>query len=250
VTLTVDVRARVGAFHLDARFEAAAGLTVVFGPSGAGKTRLLRLIAGLDTPTHGRIALGGTVFDDRGAGTSLRPHERHVGMVFQHPYLLPHRSVRSNVVLAVRDGDRAQRRATADRWLEQVEATELAHRRPGQLSGGQQQRVALARALAGDPALLLLDEPFSALDLPVRQRLRGLVRELVDRTGVPTLFVTHDPDELAMLADQVLLADHGTITTVTDVDGALGRLGPAPTSWSRPVHSPTTDREQERPTGR
>jgi molybdate transport system ATP-binding protein len=225
VSLDVDVRARVGAFHLDARFEVDAGLTVVFGPSGAGKTRLLRLLAGLDTPTDGRITLAGEVFEDRAAGASLRPHERHVGMVFQHPYLLPHRSVRSNVALAVRDRDRARRRREADRWLEQVDATELAHRRPAQLSGGQQQRVALARALAGEPRLLLLDEPFSALDQPVRQRLRGLVRELVDRTGVPTLFVTHDPDELAALADRVLLADHGRITTVTGVGDALAQLG-------------------------
>jgi molybdate transport system ATP-binding protein len=225
VSLEVDVRARVGAFHLDARFEVDAGLTVVFGPSGAGKTRLLRLLAGLDSPTDGRITLAGEVFEDRAAGASLPPHERHVGMVFQHPYLLPHRSVRSNVALAVRDRDRAHRRREADRWLEQVDATELAHRRPAQLSGGQQQRVALARALAGEPRLLLLDEPFSALDQPVRQRLRGLVRELVDRTGVPTLFVTHDPDELAALADRVLLADHGRITTVTDVGDALAQLG-------------------------
>jgi molybdate transport system ATP-binding protein len=225
VSLDVDVRAQVGSFHLDARFAVDAGLTVVFGPSGAGKTRLLRLLAGLDAPTAGRVTLAGEVFEDRAAGTSLRPHERHVGMVFQHPYLLPHRSVRSNVALAVRDGDRAHRRREADRRLEEVEATELAHRRPAQLSGGQQQRVALARALAGEPRLLLLDEPFSALDLPVRQRLRHLVRDLVDRTGVPTLFVTHDPDELAALADRVLLADHGTITTVTDVRDALARLG-------------------------
>jgi ABC-type sulfate/molybdate transport systems ATPase subunit len=109
-----------------------------------------------------------------------------------------------------------------------VDASELAHRRPSQLSGGQQQRIALARALAGAPRLLLLDEPFSALDLPVRRRLRGLVRDLVDATGVPTLFVTHDPDELTALADQVLLADHGTIAAVTDVEGALRALGGAP----------------------
>jgi molybdate transport system ATP-binding protein len=232
VTLAVDVRSQVGTFHLDARFEVDAGLTVVFGPSGAGKTRLLRLLAGLDRPTEGRISLGSTVFDDATSGIAAPPHQRHVGMVFQHPYLLPHRSVLSNVALAVREGNRPARRAAAERWLDRVDATELAHRRPGQLSGGQQQRAALARALAGEPRLLLLDEPFSALDLPVRRRLRGLVRDLVDATGVPTLFVTHDPDELAALADRVLLADHGTITAVTDAEGALrhlGRTGAPPT---------------------
>jgi molybdate transport system ATP-binding protein len=228
VSLEVDARARVGSFRLDARFELGAGLTVVFGPSGAGKTRLLRLLAGLDAPTDGRVVLGTTVFDDPDRGVSLPAHERRVGMVFQHPYLLPHRNALNNVALAVRDGDRPTRRAEASRWLEQVDAAELAHRRPSQLSGGQQQRIALARALAGAPRLLLLDEPFNALDLPVRRRLRGLVRDLVDATGVPTLFVTHDPDELTALADQVLLADHGTIAAVTDVEGALGQLGGAP----------------------
>ena len=224
MTLTVDVRAEVGTFHLDARFSVGPGLTVVFGPSGSGKTRLLRLLAGLDTPLAGRIALDDTVFTDRADGVVLPVHDRRIGMVFQQPYLLPHRTVLSNVALAVRDGDRPARRSVAHGWLDQVEATEFAERRPSELSGGQQQRVALARALAGEPGLLLLDEPFNALDVPVRQRLRALVRDLVDRTGVPTLFVTHDPDEVVALADRVLLADHGTITTVTTVTDALRGL--------------------------
>jgi molybdate transport system ATP-binding protein len=238
MTLTVDVRAEVGdpasadgAFHLDACFELAGGLTVVAGPSGAGKTRLLRLLAGLDRPSAGRITLDSEVFWDLAAGVHLPAHERHIGMVFQQPFLLPHRSVRSNVALAVRTGPRGDRRAEAMALLEQVGSADLAHRRPGQLSGGQQQRVALARALAGRPRLLLLDEPFSALDVPVRDRLRRIVRDLVASTGLPTLFVTHDPDELLALADQVLLAEHGRFTTVTDPDGAVEAMratGPHP----------------------
>lgn len=224
MSLTVDVRAHVGDFHLDVRFALGAGLTVVFGPSGAGKTRLLRLIAGLDRPDDGRILLGSTVFDDTSARTHTPPHQRHIGMVFQQPYLLPHRTVLANVALALRDGDRVQRRARATELLDQVDATAFAARRPGQLSGGQRQRIALARALAGDPRLLLLDEPFNALDLPVRRQLRRLVRDLVDQTAVPTLFVTHDADELTDLADQVLLADHGTITTMTTPEGARAQL--------------------------
>jgi len=222
VSLTVDVRARVGEFHLDARFTLPPGLTVLFGPSGAGKTRLLRLIAGLDRPREGRIGLDGTVFDDV-AGRVHRPvHDRRIGMVFQQPYLLPHRTVLANVALAVRDTDRTTRRDRAHELLERTDTTAFGGRRPGQLSGGQRQRVALARALAGEPRLLLLDEPFNALDHPVRRQLRGLVRDLVDRAGVPTLFVTHDTDELAALADHVLHADQGRITGITDVATALG----------------------------
>jgi molybdate transport system ATP-binding protein len=225
VSLEVDVRARVGEFHLDARFALPPGLTVLFGPSGAGKTRTLRLVAGLDRPLEGRIDLDGTVFDDVADNVHIAAHRRQIGMVFQQPYLLPHRTVHANVALAVRAGDRTHRREHADGLLAQVGATDLASRRSGQLSGGQQQRVALARALAGDPRLLLLDEPFNALDLPVRRRLRALVRDLVDQSGLPTLFVTHDLDELRDLADHVLLADHGTIDTLGDVASTLTRLG-------------------------
>lgn len=224
MSLTVEVRARVGEFHLDARFELPPGLTVLFGPSGAGKTRLLRLVAGLDRPVEGRIDLDGVAFDDVASQVHVATHRRRIGMVFQQPYLLPHRTVHANVALAVRDGDRAHRDAHADDLLGQVGATELASRRPAELSGGQQQRIALARALAGAPRLLLLDEPFNALDVPVRRRLRALVRDLVAETGLPTLFVTHDPDELRDLADHVLIADHGRIDTLADVGGALARF--------------------------
>jgi molybdate transport system ATP-binding protein len=225
VSLRVDVRARVGEFHLDARFELPPGLTVLFGPSGAGKTRLLRLIAGLDQPTEGRITLADRAFVDRSERTSLPVHERDIGMVFQQPYLLPHRTVVANVALAADGRTRQDRRAAAWNWLERTGATPFAERRPHQLSGGQKQRVALARALAGGPQLLLLDEPFNALDLERRRRLRRLVRALVDETAIPTLFVTHDVDELAELADQVLIAEHGTVRTVADVAATMRYLG-------------------------
>jgi molybdate transport system ATP-binding protein len=228
VNLGVDIRARIGDFHLDARFALPEGLTVLFGPSGAGKTRLLRLVAGLDDPVEGRISLGDTVFVDTRSRTRLAPHDRHIGMVFQQPYLLPHRSNRGNVALAVRDAHRDVRRRRATELLARVDAADLAQRRPTELSGGQRQRVALARALAGEPRLLLLDEPFSALDVPVRRQLRRLVRDLVDETGVPTVFVTHDLDELAALADHVLHIREGTVTGVTDVDLTLRDLDAGP----------------------
>jgi molybdate transport system ATP-binding protein len=224
VSLHVDVRARIGDFHLDARFELPPGLTVLFGPSGAGKTRLLRLIAGLDQPTQGRITCNDRTFVDLAERTALPIHERRIGMVFQQPYLLPHRTVEANVALASDGRTRHERRATAGHWLERTGAVPFAGRRPHQLSGGQRQRVALARALAGRPRLLLLDEPFSALDLDRRRRLRRLVRGLVDETGIPTVFVTHDLQELTELADQVLLADHGSVDTFEAVTDTLVRL--------------------------
>lgn len=215
MSLDVDVRAHIGEFHLDARFHLEDGLTVVFGPSGAGKTRLLRLIAGLDDPAQGRIVLDGTRLVDTDAGVIVPAHERRVGLVSQQSALLPHRSALANVALAVREGDRAQRREAALALLERLDAVALAERRPRELSGGQQQRVALARALAGAPRLLLLDEPFSALDLPVRERLRMLVREVAVASATTTLFVTHDPDERDALADRVLVAEHGVFVRVT-----------------------------------
>ncbi len=243
MSLQVDVHNRIGDFDLDARFELPSGLSVLFGPSGAGKTRLLRLLAGLDHPLQGRIALDGTVFDDVAAKVHVPAHQRRIGMVFQQPFLLPHRSVHANVALAVREGDRTQRRAQAEELLDQVGAAELAARRPQELSGGQRQRVTLARALAGAPQLLLLDEPFNALELTVRRRLRTLVRELVDRAGVPTLFVTHDPEELRALADRALLAERGTIDALTDADGALAHLGVQPGSSRASVDQQGIDRQ-------
>jgi molybdate transport system ATP-binding protein len=221
VTLTVDVRNRIGEFSLTADFTLPPGLTVLFGPSGSGKTRLLRMIAGLDRPLVGRITLDGVVFDDTADRTHRAPHERHIGMVFQQPYLLPHRTAAANVELAAHPHVRAEggrsrdaTRVRARELLAQVGAAELAALRPHQLSGGQRQRVALARALAGRPRLLLLDEPFNALEQDVRTRLRALLRDVVRSSATPTLFVTHDRDELRDLADHVLIAEHGSIARV------------------------------------
>jgi molybdate transport system ATP-binding protein len=212
VSLEVQLRSRLGDFHLDVDLRSDALLTVLIGPSGGGKSSTLRAIAGLDRPREGRVVVGGRTLADSGAGTHLPPQERRLGMVTQTSTLLPHRRVVRNVALAVRDGDHAHRVAEARRWLARVGADGWEDRRPSELSGGQQQRVSLARALAGDPQLLLLDEPFSALDAPSRTALRGLLRSLVRETSTPVLLVTHDPTEALTLADHLAVIEDGRIT--------------------------------------
>jgi molybdate transport system ATP-binding protein len=220
--LEVAATHRVGTFELDVDLRSDTPLTVLTGPSGGGKTLTLRTVAGLERPMRQRVVVAGRVVADEGHDgvaatqrerpTHVPSRDRRLGMVTQSSTLLPHRSVLHNVALAVREGARDDRRTAAHEWLERVGAGDLAARRTSGLSGGQQQRVSLARALAGRPRLLLLDEPFSALDAPARTALRGLVRRLVTETGTPALLVTHDPTEALTLADHLAIIEDGRIT--------------------------------------
>ncbi|WP_380874697.1 sulfate/thiosulfate import ATP-binding protein CysA [Sphingomonas sp. DBB INV C78] len=186
----------------------------LLGPSGSGKTTLLRIIAGLEFPDTGRVFYDG---DDI---TDLKVADRGVGFVFQHYALFRHMTVADNVAfgLTVRKRrDRPSKTAIAARvqeLLDLVQLGNLGKRYPAQLSGGQRQRVALARALAVDPRLLLLDEPFGALDARVRKDLRRWLRELHDSVGLTSIFVTHDQDEALELADRVVVMDHGVIEQI------------------------------------
>jgi molybdate transport system ATP-binding protein len=225
--LEVEVARRLGEFELDVAFTVESGLSVLFGPSGAGKTLTLALIAGLVRPDTGTIAINGQVVTDRARRIHVPTQKRRVGMVFQDGLLLPHRTVLDNVALAVRQASgRRARRAVARSWLEQVGAEGLVDRRPGSLSGGQRQRVALARGLAGNPAIVLLDEPLSALDLVVRRELRALIRGVIISTGVPALLVTHDIDEAEELGDTIIGYNDGKVTATRRVDRSA-RLGPS-----------------------
>lgn len=182
-------------------------LVALLGPSGSGKTTLLRVIAGLEPPDHGQV-----LYDDR--DVTLQPARlRGVGLVFQHFALFPHLDVYENIAFALRIRKRpeAEVRSRVGELLELIQLTGLEGRLPAQLSGGQRQRVALARALAAEPKLLLLDEPFSALDARVRRDLRRWLRELHDRIQTTCLFVTHDHEEAFELADRVVLFDRGQI---------------------------------------
>ena len=195
---------------LDVRLACAPGeLLALIGPSGSGKTSVLRAIAGLLTPAKGRVACNGQVWFDSAQGIWLPPQARRVGMVFQDYALMPHLSALDNVALPLAGQDRTLARTRAAELLALVNLDGLAARRPGQLSGGQKQRVALARALARDPAVLLLDEPFSAVDQMTRERLKRELVALRARVKIPIVFVTHDLDEAMALADRVAVMHRG-----------------------------------------
>jgi molybdate transport system ATP-binding protein len=217
-SVTVDFTTTVGAFTVTAAFTASPGITALFGPSGSGKSVTLATIAGLLRPERGSITIGDTVVADTDRRLHVSTQHRQLGMVFQHAALLAHRSPLDNVALAIHHGTRARRREVARGWLEQVHAEHLATASTRTLSGGEQQRVALARALAGDPRLLLLDEPFSALDQPTRHALRQLVRTLVDAHHLTAILVTHDIDDIAHLADRVVLYEPGNTTASHELD--------------------------------
>jgi len=212
--LEVDIQLRAGAFDLEVHFGAREGITALFGPSGAGKSLTLRAIAGLARPHRGHIALGDRVLFEAGNGAptarvNLPPQERRVGLVFQEYALFPHLSVAENIDFGLRGGDRAEREGRVAALLDRVGLPGFERRSPGRLSGGERQRVALARALAPNPELLLLDEPFGALDHRIRQRLRLELAELQQATGVPMVLVTHHLRDVRVLAGSLVLLDAG-----------------------------------------
>jgi len=193
-------------------------LIALLGPSGSGKTTLLRLIAGLERPTRGKVFFG----DEDASQKSIQ--ERNVGFVFQHYALFRHMTVADNIGFGLKVRHRASRppaaeiRRRASELLDLVQLSGLEKRYPAQLSGGQRQRVALARAMAIEPKVLLLDEPFGALDAQVRRELRRWLREIHDRTGHTTVFVTHDQEEALELADRVVVMSQGRIEQVGTAD--------------------------------
>jgi sulfate transport system ATP-binding protein len=218
--VTIEVRnivKRYGSFaaldHVDLKV-ATGELVALLGPSGSGKTSLLRIIAGLDWPDEGSVIFDGENALERGAG------ERHVGFVFQHYALFRHMSVFENVAFGLRVQPRAIRKDEAHikkrvkELLDLVQLDWLADRYPSQLSGGQRQRIALARALAIEPRILLLDEPFGALDAKVRKELRRWLRQLHDEIHVTSIFVTHDQEEALEVANRVVVMDKGKIEQI------------------------------------
>jgi molybdate transport system ATP-binding protein len=200
---------------LQVSFEVPAGVTVLFGPSGAGKSRTLACIAGLLRPHRGLIALGGSIWFDAAKSEELAIHERRVAYVFQSLALFPHMTAAENVAYGLpRAMPPAERRARATEMLAKMHVPELADRRPRTFSGGEAQRVALARAFAMNPRVVLLDEPFSALDATVKGELLREVGQRLAETKTPTLLVTHQPEEASILGDRVVFLDKGRVTAV------------------------------------
>ncbi len=213
-----------GPVLMDVALSVEAGTIVALtGPSGAGKTTLLRLVAGLIKPQAGRIVVGESVWLDTDRRVFVSPQERKAGLVFQDYALFPHLTVRQNIAFALEKGENPDR---VNELLHEVELSQLADQKPHQLSGGQQQRVALARALVRRPRLLLLDEPLSALDRSMRQRLQDFILKLHQQYQFTLLVVTHDLAEIFRLADQVVELEEGKITRQGSPEEVFAHIHP------------------------
>ncbi|MDB5690335.1 MAG: molybdenum transporter ATP-binding protein [Sphingomonas bacterium] len=198
----IDVQRAIGRARVALRFAVGEGLTVLFGPSGAGKTSVLNMVAGLIRPERGHVRVGGRTLFDHAAGIDVPPERRRIGYVFQDGRLFPHRRVRANLLYGHRLAP------PEDRWMGLEEATDflgighLLDRWPGSLSGGEARRVAIGRALLSGPAALLMDEPLSSLDQPRRDEIMGVIERIRNELRLPILYVTHDAGEADRLATQ------------------------------------------------
>lgn len=210
-------------FKLDVEFVATTGITILFGPSGSGKSTILQAVAGLYKPSNGHIRLGNEVWSEGGAGRFLPPEKRGVAYLFQSLALFPHMTAIQNVCYGMDRGQpKADRIDAAVALLQRVGVDHLAKRKPKTFSGGEAQRVALARALASDPKVLLLDEPFSALDRDLRVQLAQLVVELVHELEIPALQVTHNHGEAAAMGSRILKMRKGQIVEDGSPEQILG----------------------------
>jgi len=209
--LRVDVTRQLGEFALQASFTSEGRVTGLFGASGAGKTSLINIIAGLLRPDRGTVVLDGETLDDTAAGVHVPVHRRRIGYVFQDARLFPHLDVRSNLDYGRRMNRLADDPAARKRVTDLLDIGGLLDRRPGQLSGGERQRVAFGRALLSKPRLLLLDEPLGSLDEGRKMEILPYLVRLRDEARIPMVYVSHDAAELRQLATQIVMLRHGQI---------------------------------------
>ncbi len=222
--ITVKLHKRVKGFSLDVEWEAQRELVALFGFSGSGKTMTLMMIAGLMRPDAGRVRGGSGIFFDSAAGVNLPPQQRRLGYVMQDAALLPQMTVKKNIAFGLPRGSAAEREERVEEMIDLFHLSRIGGARPGQISGGQKQRVALARALIARPRALLLDEPFSALDWPVRRKMQELIKEVQARFDIPVIMVTHDFREVKSMAGRVVVYDRGRVLQT----GAPGEIEAEP----------------------
>ena len=212
--LTVAVEKNLGAFSIDARFDSEGGVTALFGPSGAGKTSIINMIAGLMTPDSGRIAHDGVVLFDSAAGIDMKAAQRRIGTVFQDGRLFPHMSIRHNLDYGRWMGGYSKDHAAFAHAVALLDIGHLLDRRPGKLSGGERQRVAVGRALLMRPRLLLLDEPLASLDAGRKDDILPYLERLRDEARVPMIYVSHDASEVKRIASRVVRIESGKVAAV------------------------------------
>jgi len=215
----VNVKKKFSDFEMNTTWRAGREITVLFGPSGSGKTTLLRMIAGLEQPDEGCISAADRVLFDK--KTNLKPEERHVGFVFQDYALFPWLTVKKNIQFGIPRGQRRSSMAWVDTLVTTFGIGPLLDKRPARLSGGEAQRVALARALAPHPELLLMDEPFSAVDGTLRIQLRNFIRDIQKEWGIPVILVTHDLTEAHLIGDHLVRLDAGRVSYEGPIDGLV-----------------------------
>ena len=222
MTLSVDIRHRLGDFQLKASFSSEGGVTALFGRSGSGKTSVLRIVAGLVRPNAGRIVINDEVLLDTAKGFSVPPHRRRLGFVFQEPRLFPHLNVRQNLNYGQWFAHSRTSPVDLDRIIAMLGLEALLTRRPGLLSGGEKQRVAIGRALLASPRILLMDEPLSALDEARKAEILPYIERLRDELRLPILYVSHSVSEVARLADRVVAMADGQVTAIGSASEILG----------------------------
>ena len=222
--IEIDVEKRLGDFRLEARFTApATGITALFGRSGAGKTTLVNLLAGLERPDRGRIAVGGEVLFSAEDGVDVPTERRRLGYVFQEGRLFPHYSVRGNLTYGRRRGAPGAA-VSVDAVVALLGLETLLDRRPGDLSGGEKQRVAIGRALLAEPRLLLMDEPLASLDAPRKREIMPFIERLRDELRIPIVYVSHAMEEIVRLADTLVLLAEGRVAAAGPIEELTSRL--------------------------
>ncbi len=223
--LEVTVRKRLGRFAIEASFVSqGVGVTALFGRSGAGKTSVVNMVAGLLRPEAGRIVVNDHVMFDSVSGVNVPPEKRRIGYVFQDGRLFPHLSVRGNLTYGMKLVSPAQRYLSLSQVVDLLGIGHLLEARPVRLSGGEKQRVAIGRALLTSPRLLLMDEPLASLDEPRKAEVLPFIARLTGELSIPILYVSHDVDEIACLADKVIIVENGRIKTSCQVKDLLSQL--------------------------